>query len=215
MAAKLRVFILLTILAIVAGSAYLTKARLHSWKRPLVVAVHPVIAEPETAAFAQDWRALDGLDAFFDNRVQFLLQPASARVPPMRPGEGAPWYDIVLYSLRLRAWAFRDKPKADCRVYVLFHNSTVGRVLEHSGSVPEARLGVVYTFADKRSDGQTRVAIAHELLHTLGATDKDDGAEIMSGKLGDRLIDDLQESHIGVKTRQEVGLPATNTASSR
>jgi hypothetical protein len=42
----------------------------------------------------------------------------------------------------------------------------------HSLGTTKGLIGVVYAFATPDMDGENDVVIAHELLHTLGATDK-------------------------------------------
>ncbi len=44
----------------------------------------------------------------------------------------------------------------------------------HSLGLQAGLLGVVYAFADETLDAPNNVVIAHEVLHTLGATDKYD-----------------------------------------
>ena len=54
----------------------------------------------------------------------------------------------------------------------IFHRE--GRVLEHSFGLPEGLIGVANGFAVARAEPQNAVVIAHEILHTAGATDKYD-----------------------------------------
>jgi hypothetical protein len=48
--------------------------------------------------------------------------------------------------------------------------------LPHSTGLQKGQLGVVHAFADADMDGSNSIVIAHEILHTLGATDKYDPA---------------------------------------
>ncbi|MDA0707187.1 MAG: hypothetical protein O2805_11370 [Proteobacteria bacterium] len=45
-------------------------------------------------------------------------------------------------------------------------------VLENSVGLQKGMVGIVNTYADRRQRGSNNVIIAHEFLHTLGATDK-------------------------------------------
>jgi hypothetical protein len=44
----------------------------------------------------------------------------------------------------------------------------------HSLGLQKGLLGVVYAFADRDMTGSNNIVIAHEFLHTVGATDKYD-----------------------------------------
>ena len=44
--------------------------------------------------------------------------------------------------------------------------------LEHSLGLQKGLIGVIHVFADAEQQRQNAVVIAHELLHTLGASDK-------------------------------------------
>jgi hypothetical protein len=46
--------------------------------------------------------------------------------------------------------------------------------LPHSAGLQRGLTGVVHLFATRAQDAQNRIVIAHELLHTFGATDKYD-----------------------------------------
>jgi len=47
-------------------------------------------------------------------------------------------------------------------------------VLAHSLGLEKGMLGVANVFASRRQAGSNNVVLAHEMLHTLGATDKYD-----------------------------------------
>ena len=46
--------------------------------------------------------------------------------------------------------------------------------LQHSIGLQKGRVGIVNAYGDRRYQGSNAVVIIHELLHTLGATDKYD-----------------------------------------
>lgn len=79
----------------------------------------------------------------------------------------------------MRYWAWSaareqsDLP-ADIRMFVTFHDPK-----KHSGghdslAIREGLIGIVNAFASKRHLRSNNVIIAHETLHTVGATDKYD-----------------------------------------
>jgi hypothetical protein len=106
-----------------------------------------------------------------------LEQPLD-EIPPEPPHDlSVP--KIMLWSLKLRWWVYRHTNSflpqlARIRLYVLYHEADEGKRLEHSLGLQKGLVGVVHAFASKGQRAQNNVVIAHELLHTLGATDKYD-----------------------------------------
>ena len=78
----------------------------------------------------------------------------------------------------MRYWAWRvDAPRGpapDIKLFVLYHDPAMSPALPHSLGLQKGLLGVVHVFADASMRGSNDTVIAHELLHTLGATDKYD-----------------------------------------
>jgi hypothetical protein len=106
----------------------------------------------------------------------------------------------------------------------------------HSSGLEKGLVGVVYAYAARAAAGPNSVVIAHEILHTLGATDKYDPvtlqpfypqgyaepernprfpqsrAEIMAGRraLSEReaeMPDSLDETRVGAQTASEIHWP--------
>jgi hypothetical protein len=78
--------------------------------------------------------------------------------------------------MRYWAWvnAVFDGPKPHVRIFVLYHDPDRVTRLSHSLGLQKGLIGVVNAFASEEQAAQNDVVIAHELLHTLGATDKYD-----------------------------------------
>ena len=122
------------------------------------------------------------------------------------------------------------------RVFVLYHDPEVTSSVPHSAGLEKGLIGVVYAYAARRAEGPNSVVIAHEILHTLGATDKYDPAtlqplfpqgyaepernprfpqcraEIMAGRraLSEREAEmpgSLDETVIGPQTAREIHWP--------
>ena len=136
----------------------------------------------------------------------------------------------------MRYYAFRHTPfwnsLGKIRLFVVYHEGEAGKPLQHSLGLQKGLVGVVHVFADKKQNDQNNVVIAHELLHTLGATDKygPDGfpqypegfgdpdatsrypqlvAEIMAGRIAispghAEIPPSLAECVIGYKTAYEI-----------
>lgn len=188
----LRVAVLLLVLVNVAVGAWLARVRSTSWEQPLRVAVFPVAADdsPDTAAYVAglqretfapvaDFMRREAADHGMGERplVEVRLGPVIDRLPPQAP-IGGNALRIMLWSLQLRFWAWRHAqvPGAapDVRVITLFHDPQRVTRVPHSLGLQKGLIGVVYAFASASQADQNNVVIAHEFLHTLGATDKYD-----------------------------------------
>jgi len=106
--------------------------------------------------------------------------------------------------------------------------------LPHSTALSKGRVGLVNIFADKSYARQNNVIVAHELLHTVGATDKydlsnnqpayptgfaepeklprypQDFAELMAGRIPlseneAEIPEELGQTLIGDLTAREIG----------
>lgn len=80
--------------------------------------------------------------------------------------------------MRFWAWRHGEHPvlRPDVRIYaLLYHPSTTLR-LDHSVGLQKGLIGVAKLFAVPHMTAENNIIITHELLHTLGATDKYDPA---------------------------------------
>ena len=134
----------------------------------------PSASSPSIAFFAREAKRY-GVE--LDDPVKTRLRPELRDSPPQRaPDASIPM--TMLWSLKLRFWAWRvsghvAEPE-DIRMFVLYHDPALTPVVPHSLGLEKGLIGVVYAFATPDMDGTNDVVIAHELLHTLGATDKYD-----------------------------------------
>jgi hypothetical protein len=106
-----------------------------------------------------------------------VLYPQVTELPPrLEPGTGVA--GRIWWSLKLRYYTWRQagETPADIRVFVLYHDPDRTTAMPHSLGLQSGLLGVVYAFADETLDEPNNVVIAHEILHTVGATDKYDPA---------------------------------------
>lgn len=188
----LRVAILLLILAMAAQSAWLAQRDATDWKNPLVVVVYPLNADGSEAA--DRYIAALGVERFQPIADFMREQAAHYRVPVSQPVElrlAAPVRAlppptpaagdtpaIVWWSLRLRLWAWWNDnytgARANVRLFLMYHDDRRSPRLPHSTGLQKGLLGVVHVFANTQMSAENNVVIAHEMLHTLGATDKYD-----------------------------------------
>lgn len=192
MAKAIRVAILLFALATVAVGAWQTRSRSQSWQRTLDVVVYPVNGDRRdtTAAYIGSLsnESLASIRGFMRREaerykvnlvtpVDVFLGPQVSRLPPAPPRSGS-MAGIIVWSLKLRFWAWRndDYPgsRPDIRIFAVFYDPATTRQVEHSVGLKEGLIGLANVFAVNHMTEENNVIVAHELLHTLGATDKYD-----------------------------------------
>jgi hypothetical protein len=186
----LRILILLLVLLAVALTTWQDRYRSTRWREPLYVAIYPIAADqsPDTLRYvtALDADRFKPIDRFFMREAQrYRLQaaePVKTRLrselhdqPPRRsPSAGV--LATAWWSLKLRYWAWRASGRVnepeDIRMFVLYHDPALTPQVPHSLGLTKGLIGVVYAFATPDMDGENNVVIAHELLHTVGASDK-------------------------------------------
>ena len=191
---KIRIAVLLVVLANVAIGGWLLRARTAAWDRPLRVAVFPIAADgsQRTAGVVEaltaerfepleDWFAEEG-----KRHGVRLSRPVDVQLarrlatPPPAPPNGANVLDVMLWSLQLRWWVWQHAdtagPAPHVKLFLIYHDPRLSGSVPHSVGLREGMVGVVHVFADRGQAAQNLVVAAHELLHTLGATDKYDPA---------------------------------------
>lgn len=186
----LRIAILLGVLLLVAVTTCQEHYLSTRWHDPLYVAIYPIAADDSrvTRAYiaALDAERFKPIDRFFAREaaryhldasepVRTRLRPELSAQPPQRAAD-AGLLSTALWSLRLRYWAWRasghvHEPE-DIRIFVLYHDPALTQTVPHSLGLTKGLIGVVYAFAASDMNGENDVVIAHELLHTVGATDK-------------------------------------------
>jgi hypothetical protein len=252
----LRLALLLAVLAFVALGAWLERVRSRDWDNPLRVTVYPLPAsddDPELATYARDLQAEDfaAVGEFLaseaarhgvalDTPVALRVSHAVTELPPAL-AEHPNLLSVMAWSLRLRWYATRvawddPLPTPDVQVFATF------APLEHDGAtalpdsvgLSKGLIAVAHLYAGREAAGSNQVVVAHELLHTLGATDKYDRgtgrprvpdglgepdrdptypqayAEIMAGRIAlapdDAVVpQSLDDVVVGALTAREIG----------
>lgn len=190
---QIRILVLLLILCVVAVDAWLTRAYSTDWKESLHVGVYPINADGSElvdryiARLDQD--DFDAIEEFLKREaarygqaitepVRVVLGPRIDEQPPaLAAGPNA--LDIMLWSLKMRSWANsvadgRERYAPDVRIFVRYHDPETTLALDNSVGVEKGMFGIVNAYASRRLSPQNKVIIAHEFLHTLGASDKYD-----------------------------------------
>jgi len=187
---NIRVSILLLILLVVATQTWLDRYSTTRWRHTVFVGAFPVAADasPVTAAYlAQlDEGKIDGVSDFIkteavrygvnvDEPIELrLYSPLTVAPPALAPDASV--IARILWSLRLRYYRSRVlssvSPRPQIALFLLYHDPALSARLPHSAGLQRGLMAVVHLFAAGSQDSQNRIVIAHELLHTFGATDK-------------------------------------------
>lgn len=187
----LRQLLLFTILIMIGAGSYLTRARSTTWEQPLWIGLYPISADERrtTNEYIErlNGKTFAAIEGFMKNEAQRFEIPVAQPVrmelgeevhslPPPPPQSRNP-LRVMLWSLKLRWWAHQatqDQSGAEphVKMFLIYHDPDVNDTLPHSLGMQEGMIGVVNVFATRRMQGSNNVVIAHEMLHTLGATDK-------------------------------------------
>jgi hypothetical protein len=194
---RVRVAVLLAVLVAVAFTAWHDRHRVVSWRAPLIVGIYPINGDGSAAVDryieSLDATSFQGLTAFLEREARkrgigttplavAMVGPRVGRIPPAPPPpDGRSTTAIAAWSLKLRAWVWRAErdfhlPDVQVRMFAIYHAPRRGLVLEHSVGMEKGHVGVAHLFSGADEAAANEVVIAHELLHTAGATDKYDDA---------------------------------------
>lgn len=188
---KLRIAVLLYILAFAAVGNYLAAARSTDWNNTLWIDVYPINADgsDRTQAYIDSLSDADfaSIEAYFarearrygvalDDPFRLELAEQVEEPIPVLPSS-AGFFDAVIWSLKMRWYGVKverasDRPSPDIQLFALYHDDTHVQVLDRSTALERGLIAVANVFATRSSAGSNQVVMAHELLHTLGSTDK-------------------------------------------
>ena len=189
---NIRVVILLFILAAVA--MYIQDQRLvtQGWFRTLEIAVYPINID-DSPAVDKYLKSLSSthfsdIDKFIKRESEkydvIASTPTVTRLgqriidpPPQPPKPGSSAVTNIVWSLKLRLWIWQHAPaeandKYLVRMFVHYHDPSKTDQLLHSVGLQKGLVGIVNAFGIASQKRQNNMVIAHELLHTVGASDK-------------------------------------------
>ena len=201
----LRISILLLVLFCVSLGTYLTQARSTDWNNSLWIKIYPINGDGSQDAREYieklDPSQFAGIENFIGREVErygkTLRNPVRielghpVREQPPELGGDPNVLSVMLWSLKMRWWAGSvtdDDITPDVRIFVRYHEPNHTVKLENSVGLQKGMVGIVNGYASRRYRGMNNVIIAHEFLHTLGATDKyrpSDGQPVAPDGLAD------------------------------
>ncbi len=187
----IRISVLLFVLLFVALSTILTQARSTDWNNSLWIKVYPINGDgsDEAAAYIEGLESshFGGIESFLarealrysrkvERPVRIELGREVRRQPP-KLGDRPNFLTVMLWSLKMRWWAgsvteSQDRIEPDVRIFVRYHKPDFSLPLENSVGLQKGMVGIVNGYASRHYRGSNNVIIAHEFLHTLGASDK-------------------------------------------
>lgn len=189
---NLRIVVLLALLAMAVVYTGDQKLYSRSWHSPLDVTVFPInpANDPAVDRYLASLKpghfgAVENFMAREARRYEVIAAPpvrvrpgsTVGAVPPDPPGQAAGPIGALIWSLKMRWWIFRHTPddlsnKRRIRLFVLFHNPRHEAGIRHSVGLQKGLYALVHAYAGSQYQAQNNIVIAHELLHTLGASDK-------------------------------------------
>jgi hypothetical protein len=187
----IRISALLIVLLVVAANAWLDRASTTSWERTLWVGIFPMNADGSEVAekYVRGLTVDDfaGIEQFFeretqrhgvriDRPIRIELYPSPAKLPPALPADANP-LQTIWWSLKMRLFASgaADVPgraPSHIRVFVLYHDPEKTQSVPHSLGLQKGLIGLVHAYAARSMAASNNIVIAHETMHTVGATDK-------------------------------------------
>jgi len=187
----LRKFALLMLLFFVGLSTYLSAQNATDWRETLWVQVYPINGDglPGTAEYIRNLRADDfvGIEAFMAREakryavdiakpVRMIMGDEVDEAPPKPPFD-TNFLKIGAWSLEMRWWTHKQTrdhggPDPDIKLFLVYFDPKVTAALEHSVGLQKGQVGIVNVFASSDMAATNNFVIAHEMLHTLGASDK-------------------------------------------
>lgn len=187
----IRQILLLGVFLALGGTALYQLIYSRLWVEPLAVTIYPINGDHHLAtdeyikslsidsfSAIERWmqREAERFDLSLDKPITVSLGSQIDTNPPDYPVYGTS-FDVLVWGLKMRYWAWRNTPENNeklthVRIFVIYHDPNGTDNLTHSIGLQKGLIGLVNAFASRSAQSQNNIVIAHELLHTVGATDK-------------------------------------------
>jgi hypothetical protein len=217
---RLRIAVLLLVLATVAWQTWIDRTTTTDWHAPLWIGIFPINGDGSAAAARYIAQltpdTFTSLETFFAREARRYdvavdppvhvqtYAPVAPRPPALARGAGpigAAWWSLEMRWYTWRHTRSLPGPPPQVRVFALFHDPTSTPAVPHSLGLQKGLVGVVYAFASSDMRGENAIVIAHEVMHTLGATDKYD-LETLEPSYPDGYGDPLREPRLPQRTAE-------------
>ncbi len=248
---SLRIFLLLMALAFFGWSTLHQTMYTRSWNIPINVVIFPINIDADEdvqryinrlthshVSDIDDWMAREGkrYNTLIKRPTKTTLAPQLYQIPPKLPAktEGFP---AIIWGLKMRWWVWRNTPKdlldwRTIKIYAVLYPESRKSEITHSVGLQRGLIGLVHAVGEEKYTNQNNIVIAHEMLHTVGASDKYDRyglpvypdgfgnphrkplypqrvAEIMAGRIAVSssnayMAFSLKSTKMGVKTAREI-----------
>ncbi len=194
---NLRIAFLLLVLGVAAWSNWYDAYSTTRWDKTLWIGIFPVNADDGQAGgnYIAALTAADvaDIERFINDQaheygvaaerpVRVDLYPEVHEKPPPHDLHGN-IFSNMWWTLKVRMYARRNshppgRAPPRIRIFVMYHDPEFNKAVPHSVGLQKGLVGVVNAFADRSMTRANNVVIAHEILHTLGATDKYDPSNL-------------------------------------
>lgn len=164
-----------------------------SWHEPLAVSVYPIngdgTLDTHNYILGLKQSHFTEIERWFEREAKRYKLPVQTPFtitlgsqvkskPPQFP-PNASVLRTLIWGLNLRYWVHRNTPDSESnlrrvRIFVVYQKGEDDVPLAHSIGLQKGLIGVVNAFSLDTQTEQNNIIIAHELLHTVGATDKYD-----------------------------------------
>lgn len=190
---QVRIALLLLVLLGVVVVQWIDRETVTAWDRPLWIGIYPLNGDGSAVADGYirtlDARAFKGVEDFFaeqgkayglkvDQPLHVELYQQGRELPPMlKPGSNVlatMWWSLKLRWFASHADDVKGRAPPHIRLFVMYHDPDETPRVPHSLGLQKGLIGVVYAFAARSAQGGNDIVITHEVMHTLGATDKYD-----------------------------------------
>ncbi len=195
---------------------YQVEDRVTSWDETLQVQVYAINGDgrPATEKYIKDLDLADfkPIEGFVNKEAKRYGLPIEAikisyageleSGPPQPPRQSSVLKNI-LWSLHFRGWALYQSYKSgkqalDINLFISYYDTGTTNSLRHSVGLQRGLIGLINGFASKNYNGSNNVVIAHELMHTMGASDKYDqyNMPVHPGGFADPYLEPLYPQYL-------------------
>lgn len=189
---NIRIALMLILLGAVALYAKDQRLVTQGWYRTLEIVVYPINASnsPIVTKYINSLNSKKfvEIDKFIKRESEKYNVIASvptatrlgqqlSKLPPAPPPAGSSVLSNIIWSMKLRWWIWRHAPNENndkylIRMFVHYHDPSQSSQLLHSVGLQKGLVGIVNAFGVGSQTRQNNMVIAHEFLHTVGASDK-------------------------------------------